>query len=194
MKDFLSLLELLGMLLINPRYSILFALLLVASISDCRSYKIPNWLTFGGSAFALIYSVFIPFSPQLGFGWALGGFALGLCFMLPLYMLGIMGAGDVKLMAMVGAFLGMTHTVYAVLFVFVTGGLAALVYALWNRSLLRMASNVKLSLTALLFSTVGGLRPQMTPLDNLSVGKLPYAVSITFGTTAFLIAHQLGYA
>jgi prepilin peptidase CpaA len=187
MKDFLSLLELLGMLLINPRYSILFALLLVASISDCRSYKIPNWLTFGGSAF-------IPFSPQLGFGWALGGFALGLCFMLPLYMLGIMGAGDVKLMAMVGAFLGMTHTVYAVLFVFVTGGLAALVYALWNRSLLRMASNVKLSLTALLFSTMGGLRPQMTPLDNLSVGKLPYAVSITFGTTAFLIAHQLGYA
>ena len=194
MKDFLSLLELLGMLLINPRYSILFALLLVASISDCRSYKIPNWLTFGGSAFALIYSVFIPFSPQLGFGWSLGGFALGLCFMLPLYMLGIMGAGDVKLMAMVGAFLGMTHTVYAVLFVFVAGGLAALVYALWNRSLLRMASNVKLSLTALLFSTMGGLRPQMTPLDNLSVGKLPYAVSITFGTTAFLIAHQLGYA
>jgi prepilin peptidase CpaA len=194
MKDFLSLLELLGMLLINPRYSILFALLLVASISDCRSYKIPNWLTFGGSAFALIYSVFIPFSPQLGFGWSLGGFALGLCFMLPLYMLGIMGAGDVKLMAMVGAFLGMTHAVYAVLFVFVTGGLAALVYALWNRSLLRMASNVKLSLTALLFSAMGGLRPQMTPLGNLSVGKLPYAVSITFGTTAFLVANQLGYA
>ena len=194
MKDFSSLVELLGMLLNNPRYSILLVLLLVASISDCRSYKIPNWLTFGGSAFALIYSVFIPFSPQLGFGWSLGGFALGLCFMLPLYMLGIMGAGDVKLMAMVGAFLGMTHTVYAVLFVFVAGGLAALVYALWNRSLLRMASNVKLSLTALLFSTMGGLRPQMTPLDNLSVGKLPYAVSITFGTTAFLIAHQLGYA
>ena len=55
-------------LLINPRYSILFALLLAASISDCRSYKIPNWLTFGGSAFALIYSVFSPFSPQRGFG------------------------------------------------------------------------------------------------------------------------------
>lgn len=194
MKDFLSFLELLGMLLINPRYSILFALLLIASISDCRSYKIPNWLTFGGSAFGLIYSVFVPFSPQLGFGWALGGFALGLSLMLPLYMLGMMGAGDVKLMAMVGAFLGMTHTLYAVLFVFVSGGLAAVVYALWHQSLLRMAGNIKLSLTSMLFSTMGGMRPQMPVLGNESIGKLPYAVSITVGTTAFLIANQLGYA
>jgi prepilin peptidase CpaA len=194
MKDLTSLLELLGMLLINPRYSILFALLLAASISDCRSYKIPNWLTFGGSAFALIYSFFIPFSPQLGLGWSLGGFALGLSLMLPLYMLGMMGAGDVKLMAMVGAFLGMTHTLYAVLFVFVSGGIAALAYALWHQSLQRLASNIKLALSALLFSTMGGLRPQMTPMGNESIGKLPYAVSITFGTTAFLVANQLGYA
>jgi prepilin peptidase CpaA len=169
-------------------------LLLIASISDCRSYKIPNWLTFGGSAFGLIYSVFVPFSPQLGFGWALGGFALGLSLMLPLYMLGMMGAGDVKLMAMVGAFLGMTHTLYAVLFVFVSGGLAAVVYALWHQSLLRMAGNIKLSLTSMLFSTMGGMRPQMPVLGNESIGKLPYAVSITVGTTAFLIANQLGYA
>ena len=194
MKDISSLVELLGMLLSNPRYSILFALLLAASISDCRRYKIPNWLTFGGSAFALIYSAFIPFSAHLGFGWSLGGFALGLCFMLPLYMLGMMGAGDVKLMAMVGAFLGMTNTVYAIAFVFVSGGAAALAYSIWHHSLLRMVGNIKLTLTSWLFATIGGLRPQMTPLGNQSVGKLPYAVSITFGTTAFLVANQLGYA
>jgi hypothetical protein len=58
----------------------------------------------------------------------------------------------------------------------------------------RLASNIKLALSGLLFSTMGGLRPQMTPMGNESIGKLPYAVSITFGTTAFLVAHQLGYA
>jgi prepilin peptidase CpaA len=194
MKNFSTAVELLGMLLNHPRYSILLVLLLVASISDCRSYKIPNWLTFGGSAFALIYSVFVPFSPQLGFGWALGGFALGLSLMLPLYMLGMIGAGDVKLMAMVGAFLGMTHTLYAVIFVFVSGGLGALVYALWHHSMLRMFGNIKSTLTALLFSTAAGLRPQMTPIGHESVGKLPFALSITFGTAAFLVANQLGYA
>ena len=193
MKDISSGVELLAMLLNNPRYSILFVLLLIASISDCRSYKIPNWLTFGGSAFALIYSAVVPFTPQLAFGWALGGFALGLSLMLPLYMLGMMGAGDVKLMAMVGAFLGMTHTLYAVLFVFVSGGLAALVFALWHRSLPRMLGNIKLTLESMMLSTIGGMRPQMPMVHGASVGKLPYAVSITFGTTAFLIANQLGY-
>jgi prepilin peptidase CpaA len=194
MKDLASAVELMSMLLNNPRYSILLVLLLVASISDCRSYKIPNWLTFGGSAFALIYSTVVPFSPQLGFGWALGGFALGLSLMLPLYMLGMMGAGDVKLMAMVGAFLGMTNTLYAVLFVFVSGGLAALVFALWHRSLPRMLGNIKLTLESIVMSTMGGLRPQIPAVGKQSVGKLPYAVNITFGTAAFLIANQLGYA
>jgi prepilin peptidase CpaA len=194
MKDMSSVVELIGLLLKDPRYSILFVLLLVASISDCRSYKIPNWLTFGGSAFALIYSAVVPFTQQLGFGWALGGFALGLSFMLPLYMLGMMGAGDVKLMAMVGAFLGMTQTLYAVLFVFVSGGLAALVFALWHRSLPRMLGHIKLALESMLMSTMGGMRPQIPALGKQSIGKLPYAVSITFGTTAFLIANQLGYA
>jgi prepilin peptidase CpaA len=193
MKYFSSFVELLGMLLSNPRYSILFSLLLVASISDCRSYKIPNWLTFGGSAFALLYSFFIPFSPQLGFGWALGGFALGLSFMLPLYMLGMMGAGDVKLTAMVGAFLGMTQTIYALLFVFVSGGLAALAFALWRQSLLRMARNLKQALSSMLFSTMGAMRSQVPVGDDDSVGQCPYALSITVGTTAFLMAHQMGY-
>jgi len=193
MNGLSTVVELLGMLFSNPRYSLLFVLLLIASVSDCRHYKIPNWLTFGGSAFALIYSAFIPFSPQLGFGWALGGFALGLSLMLPLYMLGMMGAGDVKLMAMVGAFLGMTDTLYAVLFVFVSGGLAALAYALWHQSLVRMLGNIKRSMESMLLSAMGGLRPQMPTSSGDSIGKLPYAVSIALGTTVFLIANQLGY-
>jgi len=193
MNGLSTVVELLGMLFSNPRYSLLCVLLLIASVSDCRHYKIPNWLTFGGSAFALIYSAFIPFSPQLGFGWALGGFALGLSLMLPLYMLGMMGAGDVKLMAMVGAFLGMTDTLYAVLFVFVSGGLAALAYALWHQSLVRMLGNIKRSMESMLLSAMGGLRPQMPTSSGDSIGKLPYAVSIALGTTVFLIANQLGY-
>ena len=192
MKYFSSSLDLLGMLIINPRYSILLALLLVASVSDCRRYKIPNWLTFGGSAFALLYSFFIPFSPQFGFGWSLGGFALGLSFMLPLYMLGMMGAGDVKLMAMVGAFLGMTQTIYAVLFVFVSGGLLAFVFALWHQSLLLMARHLKQAMTSMLFSTMGAMRSPVLAASDESEGQWPYALSITFGTTAFLIAQQMG--
>ena len=189
-----SLLELLRMLLSDPRYSVLFTLLLLASVSDCRSYRIPNWLTLGGTAFALAYSVAVPFSPRLGFGWALGGMALGLCFMLPLYVLGVMGAGDVKLMAMVGAFLGLYSTFYAVLFVFAVGGFAAVAYAVWSRSLVRMAGNVRRALQTMVFSTLAGFRPAAAMPPGASVGRMPYAVSISLGTLAYVLAHQLGYA
>jgi prepilin peptidase CpaA len=189
-----SMLELLRMLLSDPRYSVLFTLLLLASISDCRSYRIPNWLTLGGTAFALAYSVAVPFSPRLGFGWALGGMALGLCFMLPLYVLGVMGAGDVKLMAMVGAFLGLYSTLYAVLFVFAVGGFAAVVYAVWSRSLVRMAGNVRRAVQTMAFSTLAGLRPAAAMPSGASIGRMPYAVSISLGTLAYVLAQQLGYA
>ena len=193
MTDFKALLELLGMLFADPRHSILLALLLIASISDCRSYRIPNWLTFGGTTFALLYSVVVPFSPQMGFGWALGGFALGLSFMLPLYMLGLMGAGDVKLMAMVGAFLGMTGTLYAVLLIFICGGLSALAYSAWRHSLRQLFSNVQLKLRTLLVSSFGGSQTHAV-MASPSAGRLPYAVSISLGTLIFLIARQLGHA
>ena len=186
-------LELLGMLFADPRHSILLALLLIASISDCRSYRIPNWLTFGGTTFALLYSLVVPFSPQMGFGWALGGFALGLSFMLPLYMLGVMGAGDVKLMAMVGAFLGLNSTLYAVLLVFICGGVSALAYSAWRHSLQQLFSNVQLKLRTLLVSSLGGSPPDAA-MSSPSAGRLPYAVSISLGTLIFLIARQLGYA
>jgi prepilin peptidase CpaA len=193
MTDFKAVLELLAMLLADPRYSILLALLLIASISDCSSYRIPNWLTFGGTTFALLYSLVVPFSPQMGFGWALGGFALGLSFMLPLYMLGVMGAGDVKLMAMVGAFLGLNSTLYAVLLVFICGGVSALAYSAWRHSLQQLFSNVQLKLRTLLVSSLGGSPPDAA-MSSPSAGRLPYAVSISLGTLIFLIARQLGYA
>ena len=55
MQEFQALLELLAMLITDPRSVVLFVLLAVASVSDWRSYRIPNWLTFGGAAFALLY-------------------------------------------------------------------------------------------------------------------------------------------
>lgn len=93
----------LTMLVTDPRTGVLLALLIIAAVIDYRTHKIPNWLTMGGAAFALIYEATIPFSLQHGFLWALGGFALGFLILLPLRVLKVMGAGDVKLMAMAGA-------------------------------------------------------------------------------------------
>ena len=194
MQDFDSSIKVLAMLVKEPRTAVLFALLVIASVSDYRTHKIPNWLTAGGIVFALIYSAAVPFSRDHGFLWALGGLLLGFVIMLPCYLLRIMGAGDVKLMAMVGAFLGVTDILPAVIFSFITGGIAALVFALYNKALLRMLGNVKNVSQMMMLSAIGGFRPDVQIEAGKSVGKLPYGICISIGTITYLVGKQLGFA
>lgn len=194
MQEFDSLLELLTMLIKEPRTAVLFVLLVIASVSDYRTYKIPNWLTGGGIIFALIYNSAVPFSRDYGFLWALGGLAIGFVVMLPCYALRIMGAGDVKLMAMTGAFLGVTDTLQAVIYSLIVGGIAALAFAVFNKALVRMLANIKNITQMMMLSAIGGFRPDVQIQAGKSVGKLPYGICISIGTIAYVIAKQIGYA
>src|SRR4051812_2974354 len=56
MQELQSLLQLLAMLATDPRTGVLFVLLIIASVTDYRTYRIPNWLTLSGIAFGLIYN------------------------------------------------------------------------------------------------------------------------------------------
>ncbi|RJF96957.1 prepilin peptidase [Noviherbaspirillum cavernae] len=193
MQEIHSLLQLLVMLVADPRTAILFALLIIAAVSDYRTYRIPNWLTMAGAAFALLYSAFVPFSPEYGFLWSLGGLALGFVITVPLYALRAMGAGDVKLIAMVGAFLGVSDTLYAIVCTFIAGGVAAIGYALFHRATGRMLANVKSAAGYLMFSAAAGIKPQAQMAADKSIGKIPYAISIAVGTIGYVVAKQLGY-
>lgn len=189
-SEFRAATELLVMLLTDPRSLILLLLLLAAAICDLRTRRIPNLLTFGGTAIALLYGLAAPHHHGGGLLWSLGGMGLGLVLMLPLYLLRAMGAGDVKLMAMAGAFLGPDSTWQAVIFVFIAGGIAAVAYALWHRVAGKLLRNT-LQATELLFVTVAaGIRPDARASSAQSVGRLPYGVSIALGTAAFLVARQ----
>ena len=193
MNEFASLLELLKILVTDPRTVVLFALLIVASVSDCRTYRIPNWLTMTGAAIGIIYNSVAPLMLHNSFLWALSGLALGFLITLPLYALRAMGAGDVKLIAMVGAFLGAPDIFYAVLCTLIVGGVAALGFAFSQRSLGRMFGNVKNIVQVMMFSVMGGVRPDVHIDVTQSVGKLPYGVSVSIGTIGYVVAKQLGY-
>jgi prepilin peptidase CpaA len=194
MEEFKSLIQLLTMLMVQPRTGFLFAFLTVAAVIDYRTYKIPNWLTVSGMAVGLICNAAVASSTSYsGLLWAFGGLMLGFFMFLPLYVFRAMGAGDVKLMAMVGAFLGLPDTFYAVITIFIVGGIAALGFALFNKALGRMLVNVKNVVHSLMFSAVVGIRPNAQIEANTSVGKLPYGVSISVGAIGYLVAKQLGY-
>lgn len=193
MSELRAIAELLGMMLTEPRLLTLVALLLLAAFIDWRSLRIPNWLTLGGAASGLLLSVLAPASPQMGLAFAFSGLALGLVLMLPLYVLGVMGAGDVKLMAMVGSFLGVPATLHAVLFVFVTGGLVALAVVWLRRAWGPLWSHLKGLFLMLSVAPEAVVHPRGALASLPSVGKLPYGVSICAGTVAYLVFHQLGY-
>jgi prepilin peptidase CpaA len=114
--------------------SILAVLLASAAWSDFKHHRIPNSIVFSGVvAGVLLNSLLAPglgfaskYAPGAGgFAFALGGLGLGLACLLPFYLLRAMGAGDVKLMAMVGAFLGPADLLGAVVFTFLAGGAMA---------------------------------------------------------------------
>ena len=182
--------ELVAAVFTEPRSLILLLLLLAASICDLRTRRIPNRLTFGGITLALLYGLLAHHPHSGGFFSALGGMAVGLALMLPLYLLHAMGAGDVKLMAMVGAFLGPEATWQAVIFVFIAGGLAALAYALWHGVIGQLLRNTVQAVEAVVGSVAAGIRPDARASTAPSVGRLPYGVSIALGTFAFLVARQ----
>jgi prepilin peptidase CpaA len=190
MAELRSFFELLGMLVTDPRTGVLLGLLVAAALSDYRSFRIPNWITGGGIVFALVYNSAVPPVWHAGWTWAPAGMLLGLGALLPMYAIRAMGAGDVKLMAMVGAFLGPQGTAGALLFCVVTGGIAAFAYALHKRVLGRMVANAGGVMRGMLWSAVASGNPRLQPGTMQSVGKLAYGISIAVGTTSYLVAQQ----
>lgn len=101
------------------------AVLVEAAVIDGRALKVPNWLTAHFLAGGLIY--YAHQGGGAGLLWSFEGAALGLALLLPLYAIGGMGAGDVKLLAGVGAWVGPTLTLQSFVATALVGGLMAAV-------------------------------------------------------------------
>jgi prepilin peptidase CpaA len=116
----------LGMNLTVDTFSVIFLTIVlgIATITDLRVHKIPNLLTFPAMAVALIYHC--ANRGLYGFSASAIGLVLGMAIFVIPYVMGGMGAGDAKLMGVVGAILGPEKLVVSSLFVAICGGIYAL--------------------------------------------------------------------
>jgi prepilin peptidase CpaA len=112
---------------------VLAAGVLAATVIDLRTRRIPNGLTAAMTGIGIALAA--TGVSGLSVGGSFLGFALGLVLMLPGYGLGATGAGDVKLMAAVGAIVGPGLVVTAFLCTAIAGGVLAVVVALRRRRL-----------------------------------------------------------
>ena len=175
----------------SPRTGALLVLLAVAATIDWRTYRIPNVLTFGGMVMGLTLSMFdVGSEPSFGLLSGIGGLLLATGALLPLYAFRVLGAGDVKLMAAVGAFVGHDEILPVLLFVLITAGLVSLAIALYHRALPLLLSNVLLVARAAAHSIF--TRRPASDTRIAPVGRLPCASCILFGTSAFLAGARMG--
>ncbi|MCH8829022.1 MAG: prepilin peptidase [Planctomycetes bacterium] len=126
----------------------LLAFLAVATVTDIRTHKIFNWNTYPGIiAGFLVRAVDGFLSSGVNGVWsgltdALVGFLLCGFVMLFCFVLFNVGGGDVKLIAMMGAFLGLEHGVEALLWTFVLGGAMGVAIVIWRIGFLKIVANM----------------------------------------------------
>jgi prepilin peptidase CpaA len=162
----------------------LLLLVSIAAINDLMTRRIPNRLLLAGLAVALILGL-LSADPGDALQAALGGAVTGLAVFLPFYLVRGMAAGDVKMLAVVGAFSGAEETLQIAVLTWCAGGVMALVLVLVRGRLLLAIGNVGRMLGGLVLPSVMAT----VPAARQSAGSMPYGVAIAIGTVAVLLRH-----
>lgn len=151
----------------NIHLTILLAALLVAVLVDQRQHRLPNWLTGGLALGGLVVQSSIAGGAGLVEG--LAGMAIGLGIFLVPYLLRSLAAGDVKLMAAVGVWLGPSQVLGAAALTLIVGaGIGGLVlgYRCWRHS---------------------------ASAEQVLTSRFPYAAAIAIGVSTSLVIKETSW-
>jgi prepilin peptidase CpaA len=159
---------------------VLFSALLISAITDLITRKVFNLLVFPMTVFALLYFSFT--NGWQGFWFSVTGFLAGIALLLIPYLLGGIGAGDVKLLGMVGSLVGCKLVFASFLYMGLAGGLMAMFVLIRKNGLKTILLHLYLFLIQKdkeSFRLLCRTSPSYT---------LPYAVAIAFGTLFAILA------
>ncbi len=174
-----------GTLAANWHVWLVSATLAVAAVIDGTKLKVPNWLTFPFVLSGWLFSGLM-FGWQ-GLAWSLVGTAVGLGLLLPLHAIGGMGAGDVKLLAGVGAWLWGTVTFYAFCASAVVGGAIALAMVLY-RGTWQHHRYQFLAILGEVFTVRDPTKlAELAAKRKSSMLLLPFGIPIAIGSIAYFI-------
>lgn len=169
--------------------------LVVAAVIDGIQLKVPNWITFPMILSGWIYSGFA-FGLE-GVGLAVLGAVVGLLLLLPAYAIGGMGAGDVKLLAGVGAWMyvmqeatmTIVHPAVAMMYAFaisaIIGAILAVAMVVWNKALAKHTAQFWLILNEILAVKSPTALSEIAAERKSRMMLLPYGIPIAIGTIAY---------
>jgi prepilin peptidase CpaA len=161
--------------------------LVVAAVIDGYKLKVPNWITFPMIVSGWIYSA----TCVAGFAWwegllySLIGTAVGLALLLPAYAIGGMGAGDVKLLAGVGAWVWYKDTLYAFAVSAIVGGVIAVIMVLVGKSWHKHQNQFWMICNEILTVKDPEKLATIAAERKPTMMLLPYGIPIAIGTIAY---------
>lgn len=152
------------------------AFLVAASVTDVRTRRIPNPLVLSLLAVGIAFSIASRPVPEALLASA-GGVGLGFAIWIGFWLVGVMGAGDVKFFAAIGAWLGPAATWRAALAAAIVGGLLAVLMLLHAKGLGPAMRRLSLALSSGSLAILGHAQPgEATPQRHL-----PYGVALAVG-------------
>ncbi len=164
-------------------WGLVSAVLIVAAVIDGRQLKVPNWITFpmilsGWLASGIIYG-------WGGLGASLWGTAIGLGLLLPAYAIGGMGAGDVKLLAGVGAWAGASQTLWAFIVSAIIGAILAVIMVVVSRKWSHHQKQFLSILSEILIIRSPSKLSEIAAERKPRMMLLPYGIPIAIGTIGY---------
>ena len=163
--------------------------LVVAAVIDGIKLKVPNWITFPMIISGWIYSAW---AAQVaggtwygGLGVSLLGTVVGLGLLLPAYAIGGMGAGDVKLLAGVGAWMHGMVTAYAFVASAFVGAVLAIIMVLYKQAWQKHSGQFWMILNEIMTIRNPDTLSEIAAERKSSMLLLPYGIPIAIGTIAY---------
>lgn len=156
----------------------LLVMLGLAVVSDLRDRRIPNRVTVWGAVCGLILSAFavggVPTS-------ALWGVAVALGLSFPAFALGVLGAGDAKLLAAVAAFTGLGGLPSVLLYAGLAGGVLGLASSIQRGTVIPVLLNLP---GTFVYVATFGRRGAPQSIKDPNARTIPYGVAIAVGAVA----------
>ena len=168
-----------------PARVLLVVIVLVAAASDIRTRRIPNWLTLPGVLAGILVNVVMAGLP--GLKMSLTGLALAFGLYLVLYVLRAMGAGDVKLMAAVGAIVGPAQWFAIFIATAVAGGIFAVALMVIKGRVRQTLGNTMVIIQELAQFRAPYSRHKHLDVKDPGALNLPHGVAIATGTLVSLL-------
>ena len=166
----------------NLSTALLLAILVIAAVIDMKQHRLPNVLTVSAALLGISFQCWL-------YGWnglmnGVAGFFAGLLLFLPFYAIRWMGAGDVKLMAAVGTFLGWPESALAMALSLGAGSMIAFAIMAVRGGLVAYLHRYGLMSKCLFFT---GQFAYVRPHEGETcTASFPFGLAIALGSSATL--------